>query len=510
MAELAKPRNARLFTQLDELTAYDLVQCGGLTDWNKPRGPLTPIRQQSMTKIGAEDIVGIQRGSADFPTFTIQSRLRDIANFMIELNCESNWQCLFKDCGDPGDYYNFTYGLAWQRCPPGDLTGEPLAVIEGDNVPIHYTQPFSAVYGPYLVDFKVLFTSRRTIGETGIIRDIVMFEEECLEDCQFAARAGEYGYLVADSQEGSPADTAHVWFSEDDGDNWAVTSEGPFAGGEDVSSIVKLGTVLSHRVVVARGSTDAGDYAEVAYADVTVIGQTEWVSVDVGSTAGEYINMLEWALFNRLYAVTNLGNIFVSQDGGGSWENIYDHTTAVSLNDISATKDGVIWVAGDGDLLKYTTDFGATWSTVTGPNDGAHNLTTCDVDLEKKIIVGDSAGNIYGSINNGYSWVSTPPQGFTPTSVVRIRGYHSHWKWAVLHMAATAPAEGNSRVVRSTDGGATWRLWSLTTNIVPNNGLYSLYVVDQNRCLVGGAPYPVGGTAFLCRTETNLDRIPQL
>ncbi len=510
MPELAKPRNARLFTQLSELTAYDLVQCGGLTDWNKPRGALTPIRQQSMTKVGAEDIVDIARGSADFPTFTIQSRLRDIANFMIELNCESNWQCLFKDCGDPGDYYNFSYGLAWQRCPPGDLTGEALKIIEGDNVAIHYSNPFSAVYGPYLVDFKVTFTSRRTIAETGIIRDIVMFEEECLEDCQFAARDGQYGYLVANAQAGSPADTANVWFSIDDGDEWAVTSEGPFAGGEDLSSVVKLGTVLSHRIIVARGSTDAGNPAEIAYADVTVIGQTEWVTVDVGDTAGEYINMLEWPLFNRLYAITNLGNVYVSQDGGGTWAISYNHAPNVELNDISATKDGVIWVCGDGDLLLYATDFGATWSTVDGPNDGLYNIETCDVDVEYKIIVGDSDGNIYASVDNGYEWVPTPPQGFTPTSIVRIRGHHAHWKWAIAHTAVTAPAEGNSRVVRSTDGGATWRLWSLTTNIVPNNGLYAMYVVDQNRCLVGGAPYPVLGTAFLCRTETNLDRIPTL
>jgi len=438
-------------------------------------------------------------------SFTVRSRLKEIQNFMLELNCQSNWQVLFKGCGDPVDYYSFTTGLAWQRCPPGDMTGEALTVIEGENVPIHMDNPFSAIDGPVLVDFAVNFLSRRTLAETGIVQDIVMFGEECLEDCQFAARNGQYGYLVATSQAGSPNDVANVWFSEDDGDNWALTSSNPFAPAADLSAVVKLGTVNNHRVVVSRGSTEAGA-AEIAYADVTVIGQTTWVTVNVGAVAGEYINMLEWPVFNRMFAVTDQGNIYKSTDGGVTWANVYDDATDRALHDVSFTRTGNGWVVGNGDLLLHTTDWGNTWDAVTGPNDGLYNLLTCDVDAQDKLVVGDSNGSIFATVDNGYNWVTTPPQGVVATSVPRIRSF-GYWKWAIVHIATLEHFEGNSRVLRSTDGGASWRLWELATNIDPNNGLYALFVVDQNRCLVGGAPYPVGGQALMTRTETNIDRI---
>jgi len=499
-------RNGRIFVQLEELQSYDLVQCGGLTNWNKPRGAITPIREQSLERVGQEDISAFQRASADMAAFTVRTRLKTIANFMIKLHCQTNWQVLLKMCGDPTSYYGYAMGVAWQKCPPGDMTGEPLSIIEGDNVPIHMDNPFMAVYGPELIDFTVKFLSRRTLAETGIVQDIVMFPEECLEDCGFAAGDGQYGYLVATAQAGSPVDAANVWFTDDYGDTWALTSTDPFAAAEDISSVVVQGTVTDHRVMVARGSTDAGNPAEIAYADVTTFGQTTWVNVNVGAVNGEYINMLEWPVYNRAFAVTNLGNIYKSTDGGATWANEYDDGDNTELHDISFTKDGEGWVVGDTDLLLHTTDWGNTWDVVDGPNDGLLNLMTCDVDVEEKLIVGDSDGNIYGTVDKAVNWVTTPPQGVTPTSVQRIRSMN-YWKWCIVHVAAESGFEGNSRVLRSTDGGATWRLWDLETNIDPNNGLYAIYVVDLNRCIVGGAPYPVAGTALLTRTDTNIDKI---
>jgi photosystem II stability/assembly factor-like uncharacterized protein len=499
-------RKARIFVQLEELVAYDLVQCGGLTAWNKPRGALTPIREQSLTTLGEEEIVAFQRASADMATFTVRSRLKAIANFMLNLKCQTNWQVHLKDCSDPTDYYKSSMAVAWQKCPPGDMTGEALAVIEGDNVAIHMDNPFSAIYGPDLIDFEAAFLSRRTIAETGIIQDIVMFDEECLEDCMFRAADGEYGYAVSTAQAGSPSDAANVWWSDDGADTWAVTSTNPFAAAEDISSVVKMGTVQNHRIVVARGSTDAGNPAEIAYADVTTIGQTAWVNVDVGAVNGEYINMLEWPVFNRMFAVTSLGNVYKSTDGGVTWANVYDAVANNEMYDVSFTKDGEGWVVGDTDLLLHTTDWGNSWDVVVGPNDGLYNLTTCDVDMEKKLIVGDSNGGIFGTVDRGNHWVTTPPQGVTATDVQRIRS-DGYWKWCIVHIAAVSGFEGNSRVLRSTDGGATWRLWDLETNIDPNNGLYAMYVVDPNRCIVGGAPYPVHGTSLLTRTETDIDRI---
>lgn len=506
MADNIKIRDGRIFVQQDELESYKLAQCSGLTDWNKPRGAVTPIREQSLTKIGEEEIVDYVRASADMASFTLQTRFKEFQNWLLTQNCDVNVQVCFKDCGDPMNYYGFNMGLAWARCPLGDLTGDPLAIIEGDDVPININNPFQAIYGPYLVDFKVKFTSRRNIAETGGVNDIFMFAEECLADCLFRAGNGQYGYAVCSSQPGSIVDAANVWFTINDGDDWYLVSDNPFAAGEDISCVVVSGEVSDHRIIVSRGETDAGNPAEIAYADVTVIGQTDWVNVDVGAVNGEYINYMVWPVYSKLFAITDQGHIYRSIDGGATWALSYDHTAVVELNDITATKRGIVWVAGDGDLLVYSDDYGETWTVVDGPNDGLLNLNTCWVDEDRKLCVGDSGGHIYGSVDEGLNWVETPPQGVVSISTVRIRGQHTtHFKWAIVDLAATAPAPRNSRVLRSTDGGANWRLWSLAQNAVPNYGLNALFCVDVNRVLAGGEPY--AGTAFLVRTDTNIDKL---
>jgi len=409
---------------------------------------------------------------------------------------------LFKDCGKPDNYYGFASGLSWVRCPLGDLTGDPLAIIEGDDVPINITNPFQAVYGPYLLDFKIKFTSRRTIADTGGITDIVMFEEECLADCLFRADNGQYGYAVASAEAGSILDVANVWFTIDHADVWNVVSTNPFAAGEDISCVVKAGQVSDHRVIVSRGETDALAPAEIAYADVTIIGQTDWVNVNVGSTNGEYITYMVWPIYSKLFAITNLGNVYRSIDGGATWAASYQHTAVVVLNDVTATVRGIIWVVGDGDLLLLSDDYGETWVVVDGPNDGLLNLMTCHVSEDRKLIVGDSGGHIYGTVDEALNWVPTPPQGVVVTGIVRIRGYATHFKWALVDIARDPR---DSRVLRSTDGGANWRLWSLAQNSVPNNGLNAIYCVDPNRVVVGGDRYL--GTAFIVRTDTTIDKL---
>jgi len=505
--DLVQVREGRVWFQLNELESYDIVQCSGLSDWNKPRGAVTPIRCQSFTTIGEEDVMGYQRASKDMSAFTITSRLRELQNFLFSLNCDTNVQVLIKDCGDPNDYYGYKLGLGWVRCPPGDLSGDPMALIEGDNVAVNIANPFNAVYGPYLIDFKVGFMSQRTLAETGAITDISMFAEECLQNCLFHAGNGQYGYCVAEAQPASIVDAANVWYTEDYADNWALVSANPFAAGEDISCVVKTGTVTNHRVIVSRGEADAGNPAEIAYADCTSIGQTAWVNVDVGTVNGQYITYMSWPVYNKLFAITNDGYIYRSEDGGATWAVSYQHTAAVGLNDISVISRGYGWVVGDVDLLVYTADYGESWTVVDGPNDGLLNLNTCYLSIDRKLLLGDSAGMAHGTTDEAVTWSQHPMQGIVATSVVRIRGSGTHWLWAIANMAPTAPATHNSRVVRSTDGGASWRLWQLAQNITPNYGLNALAVVDPNRVLVGGNPYPAGDTAFFTRTDTNIDKL---
>jgi photosystem II stability/assembly factor-like uncharacterized protein len=281
----------------------------------------------------------------------------------------------------------------------------------------------------------------------------------------------------------------------------------PFAGAEGISSVVIKGTTLNHRVAVSRGTADAGSPAEVAVADCSVVGETDWTVYNVGAINGQYITYMAWPTMTCLLAVTNDGYIYKSDDGGLTWTIEYQNALGLMLNDISMLKSGIGWAVGNSDLLLQTEDFGDSWSVAVGPNDGLLNLTTCHVFPDRKLIVGDNAGVMYATLDEvaqgAASWYTKAVGSVTATNIRRVRGFDTHFAWAIVDVAPVPPCTGNSRIVRSTDGGASFRIWSLAQNITPNNGLYALAMIDQNRVMTGGAPY--AGTAFLTRTNTNID-----
>jgi photosystem II stability/assembly factor-like uncharacterized protein len=258
-----------------------------------------------------------------------------------------------------------------------------------------------------------------------------------------------------------------------------------------------LGTKNNHRVIVARGTTDAGNPAEIAYADVTVMGTVTWVHVNVGSTNGEYITKLLWPDYRHLYATTNLGLVYTSTDGGATWTAVL--TATDQLNDISAQtygeNAGVIWVVGDSNLIYMSEDFGQTWSAITAPTGGAgDDNDTVAMTPDGTVYIGNNAGEMYGSYDQGLSWTTLSAQGVVATAIKSIRAWGDFVIWVALNTAA------GGRVVRSVDGGATFRLWSL--NIPTNAGLNTLVVVDPNIVFVGGEPQ--GSTGFISKTKSQL------
>lgn len=491
MTEHYSYKDGRVWVQNGKFQPYKLLLCYGMTDIRDPRGALAPVREPSAARRREDVVVDVLRGTPDLPGFSLETRMKQTLNYMLGMNCAVNVQAHLGRCDRADNYYASSVGLIFDQAYRGDLGIDRLAMIEGDDTPISVTVPFSAKQGPTLVDFKVCFLSARTIAETEAVTDMAFLSYECFEDCQSQESAGENGYLVTEAMAGSPTNIADVWYTEDSGETWNMVSEMPFAGGEDISCVVAAGLKNNHRVIVARGTADAGNPAEIAYADVTDMGTVSWVYVDVGSVNGQYINYMFWVNWMSLFAVTNDGYIYKSDDGGASWTAVYT-AGAVAFNDVTALADGTVWVVGDSNTVLMSEDNGETWTVITGPVAGAgHSNTTVHVTPDGTVFIGNDAGDTYGSYDDGTEWTALSMQGVTPTQVDRIRGYDNNLLWAVVTIA-----DGSSRVLRSTDGGASWRLWSL--DLPTNSGLNALVVIDPNFVYVGGEPH--GGTAFVSRT----------
>lgn len=493
-----KHKGGRIWFQRQKFESYKLLLPYGMTDISDPKGTINAIREPSASTRGVSVITDIIRAEADIPGFTIETRLRNTLNYLLGQNCPWNFQAHLGRCGRADNYFASEFGFHWEEGYKGDVTIDRAALIEGDDAPVGISIPYMTRYPYALDDFLVEFLSARTIVETEAITDMTFFPEECFADCGRQEDNGENGYLVTSALAGSPTNIANVWYTDDKGQSYTEVDAGvfrPFAGGEDISCVVKMGTVANHRVIVSRGTTDAGNPAEIAYADVTTFGETGgWNNVNVGAVDGQYVTYMFWTDWSHLYAVTDNGYVYRSEDGGATW-SIALSTAVGQLNDISGLRDGTIWIVGNAGTIYLSRDHAVSWDAQTDPSDG-DDLTTCTVTPDGTVFVGDDSGEVYGSYDDALSWSLRPLQGIPNiTNIVRIRHAHDSSIWVIVDKI-----DGTGRAFRSTDGGANFRIWTL--NLPVNSGLEALFVSDQNLAWVAGQPQ--GGTAFITRTNPQI------
>lgn len=496
MSNYYKFKDGRVWLQSKKFQPYELLLPYGLSGVTDPAGNLNAIREPSRTKRGESVIVDVVRGEPGLPQFQIETRLQKTQNFLFGLKeCNSNFQAHLGTCDRPDNYYASSMIFHWERSHRGDMSVERLAIIEGENTAVGMQTPFVAEIGPLLFDLDAQFLSLRTILETEAITGMAFLGSECFEDCRNQEGAGENGYVVTGAQAGSAGNVANTWYTEDYGQTWTALTSNPFAGGSDISDVAVIGTKKDHRIIVSNGTTRASDPAQIAYADVTDMGVVTWVTVDVGAVDGQYITALLALDWRHIYAVTDDGYVYLSADGGASWTAKFT-TGAVDFNAIAGLSNGNIWAVGNSELIVHSSDYGTSWTVLTGPTGGVgDDCMSVAITPDGTVFVGNNAGELYGSYDDGLEWTALALQGIVPTFIIDIKCWGDSDIWVISDIAGST-----SKVLRSVDGGASFRLWSLA---VPTNaGLNAMAIIDPNIVWVGGE---VQGTyAALTRTQSNL------
>lgn len=496
MSNVIKVKDGRVWMQRKKFEPFKLLLPYGQTNITDPAGNLNAIREPSAAQRGASVIVDIVRGEPGLPGFQIETRLQRTFNYLFGLkDCNTNFQNHNGKCDRPDNYFASSLVFHWERAHRGDMAVNTLAIIEGDNVPVQLSAPFVAEVGPVIFDMDTEFSSLKSINETEDITGIAFLGGECLEDCLSQEDVGENGYIITAAKVGSVGNIANVWFTEDTGESWANVSAKPFVGGMDISDVIVVGTKKNHRIIVSNGTTRVASPAQIAYADVTAMGTTTWVTATVGAVNGQYIKALLFLDWLHIFACTDDGYIYRSQDGGATWTAVYT-TGAVDLNDIAGISNGTVWAVGNSDLIVVSSDYGDTWNVIAGPTGGiGDDCKAVCITPDGTAFVGNSAGEIYGSVDGGDEWTTLSLQGIVPVDIVSIKSWGDSDIWVVADITGS-----HSKVLRSIDGGATFRLWKLNTPT--NAGLNALAIVDPNVVWVGGVAQ--GTYAALTKTLSNI------
>ncbi len=187
------------------------------------------------------------------------------------------------------------------------------------------------------------------------------------------------------------------------------------------------------------------------------------LSKNDGYVANEFGTMTEMAespvMPGILWAGTDDGNIQVSRDGGNNWEEVgknipgVDHEYYVSGLEASWYDAGTAYAALDGhrhnDLKPYvfkTTDYGKTWTNVTGDLPAPGNVNSIRQDpTNKSLLYAPTELGFYVSLNDGKNWhkfMPNLPTGRTDDVLVHPRekdlilATHSRAVWIMDDISA--------------------------------------------------------------------------
>lgn len=187
------------------------------------------------------------------------------------------------------------------------------------------------------------------------------------------------------------------------------------------------------------------------------------LSKNDGYVANEYGTMTEMAespvLPGILWAGTDDGNIQVSRDGGDTWEEVgknipgVDHESYVSGIEASWYDAGTAYAALDrhrnNDLKPYvfkTTDYGKTWTNITGDLPVLGNVNSIRQDpVNKNLLYAPTELGFFVSLNDGKNWhkfMPNLPTGRTDDVLVHPRendlilATHSRSVWIMDDVSA--------------------------------------------------------------------------
>jgi len=234
-------------------------------------------------------------------------------------------------------------------------------------------------------------------------------------------------------------------------------------GGSSWSKL-NLGTNLQAVDFVDPNAGYIGGYATIHR---TLDGGVTWVSI---APAGldHFIYDIEFINKNYGYAVgyksgdqTQGGKIYVTRDGGSTWENKYTFGHNV-LKAICFPSESTGYVVGESNALVKTTDYGETWTQID-PDAGTSYQSVYFID-ENTGFVGASSGRLFKTTNGGTNWKEISLD--THTDIHGIYFVNS-----TLGYACTT----NGMISVTTDGGETW-----TKEHTSGNGLSDIYFKNEN------------------------------
>ena len=187
-------------------------------------------------------------------------------------------------------------------------------------------------------------------------------------------------------------------------------------------------------------------------------------------------------------------------DRGATWKKITVTGDALDFRDIDAIDEQAAYVLsvgpGASSRVYKTTDAGAGWTLQFRNDDPKAFLDAMTFwDADHGVVIGDSVDlkfYILTTSNGGRDWTRVPTDKLPPAlrnegafaaSGTNVAVFGRKYAWIGLGSAARA------RVLRTTDGGRTWKVFETPIKSSQSAGIFSVAFRDAKHGVVVGGDY---------------------
>jgi len=424
--------------------------CHTLGDISRPRGDLNLIYCPDPGEPNKWDVVHSYQSAPGPVTTSLMTDLLPFKDFLEEIEDSGLAQALYVNMvtrGKKNVYSNYDRVFI---LPNFRVTSETLTKLASrtpdDQDRSEQSYEISA---ENLYRFFSTTAARQTVTETAALNVVRYYDRRVGNNII----KDTYGYKTGDARSGQ---TARVWKTSDKGDTWTATGADPFAANEHIIAmdIFEMDKTVS-RLLVVRGTADAGNPMEIAYSDDE--GDT-WTAVNVGSALGQH-PFTPYSLYvldrYNIWLCCRDGFIYNSTDAGATWTAQESGSlTTQHLNSVFFVDDRNGWAGGDNNAILRTSDSGITWELVTGPSGkSSDDITVVSVHDYYRIWLSYDDAELWYSEDRGDTWAHRTFQ-YSSTGSIDAMDWMNNYIGMVVHNNAYLTSFG--RVLVTTNGGTTW------------------------------------------------------
>jgi hypothetical protein len=400
------------------------------------------------------------RGATERPTTSLEGRYpQDMLSDLMKLarkGCAFDVQLHTGACQDPSSFNDYDKVLILEGAYLTNYSTEDLGALQsGDNAVINETSDISAADAYEVVPLSV--ANRTPTLVVNEVLDVVLCDNVSCGDCETESGGCDKIYAITKYASGSPATLADFVYSIDGGSTWYVHDLDPLTS-QDPSAIECLGDYV---VVISNAA------ASISYAlksEMDGVTDPTWTEVTTGFVTGGEPNDI-WSTGAYAFIVGDNGYIYGTSDP----------TIGVSLIDsgvadpdnlrcVHGLSDTFAVAGGENGTVVFTAD-GSTWtSSPSNPAGVGITINTVWVKSETEWWIGTSGGRMYYTLNQGVTWTEKAFSG-SGTGAVQDIVFSTNSVGYLSHTSATP----KGRILRTIDGGNSWKLVPEKTGTMPGN-----------------------------------------